>query len=65
MLLAEQQQIWTKKPNGPVGRRLARRWLNLCKEIESKSPEFKAAIPSYRADEQIPHIQSVKQDILA
>ena len=65
MLLAEIQSNIDEKPNGPVGKRLARRWVNLFKEIESKNPEFKAAIPTNLADHQIPHIESVKHEIRA
>ena len=63
MLLAEIQSNLEEKPHGPVGKRLARRWLNLFKEIESKNSEFKAAIPANLSDEQMPVIQSISSEI--
>ncbi len=64
MLLAEIQSNIEEHPSGPVGKRLARRWVNLLKEIESKDPEFKAAIPTDLVEERVPNIKPVKQEIL-
>ena len=64
MLTVEIQSCLDQKPESPLGRRLARRWKSLLKEIDSSDPLFLGAI-QVNSKEQDQKFPSVDQEVLS